>query len=39
MNRFKVNEGIVITKEILKDDKIDNKKVLFIPTWLFLLAK
>ena len=37
LERFDLNKGIVITKDILKNELIDNKEILYIPAWLFLL--
>lgn len=37
LERFDLNKGIVITKDILKNERIDNKEILYIPAWLFLL--
>jgi len=34
----KTKEMIVITKSIEKEEKIDNKKVKFIPLWKWLLS-
>lgn len=36
MDKFKVGRGIVVTKDILKREKLENKKIDFIPAWLFL---
>jgi hypothetical protein len=36
MDRFNVTRGIVITKDILKREKIDSKEIDYIPAWLFL---
>ncbi len=38
MEKLKVNKGILVTKDALKEEIFGNKKILFIPTWLFLLA-
>ncbi len=37
MNKFSVDTGIVVTKDICKYENRDNRKILFIPTYLFLL--
>ncbi|MFQ5800111.1 MAG: ATP-binding protein [Candidatus Hydrothermarchaeales archaeon] len=36
MDRFESRRGIVITKDVLKREKIDNKEIDYIPAWLFL---
>ncbi len=38
MHEFKVEEGIVVTKDLLKLEEIESGTVLFLPLWLFLLA-
>ena len=38
MNIYKINEGILITKDTLQRQIIDEKTILFIPVWLFLLT-
>ena len=38
MNIYKISEGILITKGILQGQIIDEKTILFIPVWLFLLT-
>lgn len=35
---FKSKEGIVITKDVFKEERINGKKILFIPAWYFLLS-
>jgi len=37
MEKFKVKEGFVITKSLLKREKMKGKFLYFIPCWLFLL--
>ena len=37
MEKFKVKEGFVITKSLLKREKMRGKFLYFIPCWLFLL--
>ena len=37
MDRFKAKIGIVVTKDILKEEVVEGKNILFIPAWLFLL--
>lgn len=32
------SRGIVVTKDILSEKEISGKKILFVPTWLFLVA-
>jgi len=39
LDRFKLKEGYVITKDILKGEYIDDKRIMFIPAWLFLLTE
>ncbi|MFH0795937.1 MAG: ATP-binding protein [Candidatus Omnitrophota bacterium] len=36
-DRFKSRKAIILTKEILKEDKIEGLPVYFIPVWLYLL--
>mgnify|MGYP001566820271 CR=1 FL=1 len=38
MEKFKLAKGIIVTKDILKEENIENKQIIFIPAWLFLLA-
>ena len=38
MKKFKVKRGILITKDLFEYKKSDEKEILFIPAWLFLLA-
>ncbi len=38
MQHFKVNEGIVVSKDYEKEEKIDNKIIKFIPLWKWLLS-
>ncbi len=37
MHAFDLNIGIIVTKEMLKQEKIADKEIIFIPLWLFLL--
>ena len=37
MEKFNVKRGIVVTKDALKEEEINEHKVLFIPLWIFLL--
>lgn len=37
MERFKVRRGIVITKNVLREETVKEGTVLYIPMWLFLL--
>ncbi|MEW5936881.1 MAG: ATP-binding protein [Candidatus Thermoplasmatota archaeon] len=37
MDRFDVKEGVVVTKDILAEEKIGSKRIIYIPAWLFLL--
>jgi len=39
MERFNVNKGILITKNLFDKQKLDRKEILFIPAWLFLLSE
>jgi len=36
--KFKVMEGIIVTKNLLKVEEISGSKITFIPAWLFLLT-
>lgn len=38
MEEFKVKKGFVITKDTIKREKMDDKELIFIPAWLFLLT-
>ncbi len=37
LKEFKLNEGIIITQNIEKEEIIDNKKIKYIPLWKWLL--
>jgi len=37
LNEFKLKEGVIITKDLDKDEKIDNKIIKYIPIWKWLL--
>lgn len=37
-NKHKLKSGIIVTRDFLGEKEIDNKKILFVPAWLFLLA-
>lgn len=39
MEKFNYDRGMVITRDTLKREMINGKKVSFIPAWLFLLCK
>ncbi len=34
---FKLPKGFIVTRDLLEDKRIDNKEIIFIPAWLFLL--
>ena len=36
-DKFGCEKGIIITKDMFKEETIDNKKIQFIPAWLFSL--
>lgn len=38
LKRMKSKKGIMITKDILKKEKINNSEILYIPAWAFLLT-
>ncbi len=38
MNRFESKTGIVVTKDFFEKRRVDDKEILFIPAWLFLLS-
>ncbi len=38
MEKFKTSTGIVITKDMLKEERIKGRKIIFVPAWLFALA-
>lgn len=37
LEKFDLNKGVIITKDLLKTEQIDNKEIFYIPAWLFLL--
>jgi len=37
LNEFKLKTGIIITKDLEKEEKIDNKTIRYIPLWKWLL--
>jgi len=37
MNKFSVDAGVIVTKDMFKYENQDNKKIFFIPAYLFLL--
>ena len=37
MKTYEIKKGLVITKDILKQQNIDGNVIYFIPIWLFLL--
>jgi predicted AAA+ superfamily ATPase len=37
LNEFKLKEGVMITRDLEKEEKIDNKLIRFIPLWKWLL--
>lgn len=37
MERFKIKQGIVITEDLEKEEKINGKKIKFVPLWKWLL--
>ncbi len=37
LNEFKLNKGIIITKDLEKEETIENKTIKFIPLWKWLL--
>lgn len=38
MKKSRASKGVVVTKDVLKREKIDENEILFIPAWLFLLT-
>jgi len=38
MDEHKLNKGIVVTKDLIDQKKIDGKTISFIPAWLFLIT-
>jgi len=38
MEKFKAKEGMVVTKDLFERQKVDDREILFIPAWLFLLV-
>ncbi len=39
MEKFDINKGVLITKDLFDKQKIDKKEILFVPAWLFLLSE
>ena len=37
-NKFNVDKGIIVTKNLLERRKIDGREILYIPVWLFLIC-
>ncbi len=37
MEEFGIKRGFVVTKDLLEQEKIGDKEIIFIPAWLFLL--
>lgn len=35
---FSIKKGIIVTKDVFKEEKFENKKISFIPIWIFLLS-
>ena len=38
MMENKIEKGIIITKDLFKEEKIEDKTILYVPAWLFLLS-
>ena len=38
MEKFKVKDGVVVTRYLFEKLKLDDKNILFIPAWMFLLS-
>jgi len=38
IEKFKLKKGVVITKDLLDEKRINGKDILFIPVWLFLIV-
>ena len=38
MEKFKINNGIIVIKDLFKRESINEKEILFLPAWLFLLS-
>ena len=39
MEKFNVNKGVVVTKDILEKENLDDRILFYIPAWLFLLIE
>jgi predicted AAA+ superfamily ATPase len=37
LNTFRLKEGIILTKDLFKEESINNKKILFMPAWFYAL--
>ena len=37
MEEFKLKKGLIITEDYEKEEKIDNKKIIYKPLWEWLL--
>ncbi len=38
LGRFRLNKGIIVTKDLFDRQVINKKKIIFIPAWLFMLC-
>lgn len=38
MNKFNIKTGFVVTKDLLKNETIKEKEIIYVPLWVFLLA-
>ena len=39
MEEYKIKKGIVVTKNCFEEQKINGRKILFIPAWIFLMSE
>ena len=38
LKEFKIKKGIIITKDLFKEETVNNKRISFIPIWVFLFS-
>jgi len=39
MTKFKLDEGLIITKDTAGENEVEGKKILYKPAWLWMLGK
>ena len=38
MNKFDVDKGMLVTRNVFKKESYDGKEIIFVPMWVFLVA-